>query len=95
MFLLLETRAPEATPHGFLPLNNRTMNLKKALQACWNSSLIASRLILIQAGLSCRLKHCFILQTKVVASGHAYGPDMLKLASACCEFPAKPAAVQV
>ena len=32
MFVLLEMRASEVTPAGFLPLNNRTMNLKKALQ---------------------------------------------------------------
>ena len=33
MFVLLEMRAPARTPLGFLPLNKRTMNLKKALQA--------------------------------------------------------------
>ena len=32
MFVLLEIHASEMTPAGFLPLNNRTMNLKKALQ---------------------------------------------------------------
>ncbi|KAK9831780.1 hypothetical protein WJX74_008954 [Apatococcus lobatus] len=32
MFLLVEMNASERTPSGFLPLNNRTMNLKKALQ---------------------------------------------------------------